>query len=400
MQLRDRLSRLVEVEHADAATARQGRILACLVVGLIGAALLALPLTLALPEPRAAFLAVSVGLVLFLGIVRVLRSGRVLLASVLILATYLLVLVLGVVASGRINNGPQFVALAVTMAGATLGVRQVMVTLACSLGTLGGLYALDVHTGDQIVHVSGLIVYAAVMCAVTAVVSAVTGSAVRRALDAENDARLHSDRLAAELREVNHSLEQRVGERTVELELALSNQTALASELAELTVRDPLTGLHNRRHMDAELVRMFEEAVRYERPMCLAFLDLDSFKSVNDRFGHDTGDEVLRRVAQILVECTRGADLVARYGGEELALVMPDTTLAAAVEACERIRLAIMQAPWDDVAPGLVVTGSLGVCDERGHDTVWHLLRCADQRLYAAKAAGRNCVHAEAVRTT
>ena len=119
-----------------------------------------------------------------------------------------------------------------------------------------------------------------------------------------------------------------------------------------------------------------------------------------DRFGHDTGDEVLRRVAQILVECTRGADLVARYGGEELALVMPDTTLSAAVEACEWIRLAIMQAPWDDVAPGLVVTGSLGVCDERGHDTVWHLLRCADQRLYAAKAAGRNCVHAEAVRTT
>ena len=164
-------------------------------------------------------------------------------------------------------------------------------------------------------------------------------------------------------------------------------------------MRDPLTGLHNRRYLDAEMVRMFEESVRYERPLCLALLDLDSFKSVNDRFGHEIGDEVLRRVAQILVEFTRGADLVARYGGEELALVMPDTPLAAAVEACERIRLRIMFEPWDDVARGLTVTASIGVCDERGHDTVWHLLREADRLLYAAKAAGRNRVRAEPVKT-
>ena len=108
---------------------------------------------------------------------------------------------------------------------------------------------------------------------------------------------------------------------------------------------------------------------------------------------------MLRRVAQILVEFTRGADLVARYGGEELALVMPETALAAAVEVCERIRLRIMFEPWDDVAPGLTVTGSIGVCEERGHDTVWHLLRSTDQLLYAAKAEGRNRVCVEQVRS-
>jgi diguanylate cyclase (GGDEF)-like protein len=395
-EIRARLGRLTEVSHADAGIARQGRILTSLVLGLIAIGVVFLPLVWLLPDPGPTLLAVSVAIVLFLAIVRVLRGGRVLLGSVLILVTYLLALIVGVLASDRVGNGPQFVALAVTMAGATLGVRQVLVTLACALATLGLLYTVNLNAGGQTVQVSTLIMYAALMCILTAVVSAVTGSAVRRALTAEDGALLRSERLARELREANRTLEQRVADRTAELECALTNQTALASQLAELSLRDPLTGLHNRRHLDAEVVRMFEGSVRYERPICLALLDLDSFKTINDRFGHETGDEVLRRVARILVECTRAADLVVRYGGEELALVMPDTPMDAAVEVCERIREQIIAEPWDEVARGLTVTTSVGVSDGRGQNTVWHLFRAADRRLYAAKAAGRNRVIADA----
>ena len=398
-ELRPWLGRLTAVQHPDRRVRREGHILISLVVGLIALSVAFLPFVGLLPAPGAAFLSVALGLLLFMGIVLVLRRGQVVLGSLLILGAYLLVLAVGVGVSGRVANSPQFVVLAVTMAGAALGVRQVIFTLGCALVTLALLYALDQQHGAGIVRVSDLIGYSALLCVLTAVVAAVTGSAVHRALAAEDRALARATLLATELRQANLTLEDRVALRTAELQRALSNQTELVSSLAELSVRDPLTGLHNRRHLDAEMVRLFEHSVRYERPLCLALLDLDSFKSINDTFGHEIGDEVLRRVAQILVEFTRGPDLVARFGGEELALVMPETSLAAAVEVCERIRLRIMFEPWDDVAPGLTVTGSLGVCEEDGHDTVWHLLRSTDQLLYAAKAGGRNRVCAEQVRS-
>ena len=398
-ELRPWLGRLTAVRHPDHRVRREGHILISLVVGLIALSVAFLPFVWLLPVPGAAFLSVALGLVLFMGIVLVLKRGHVVLGSLLILGAYLLVLAVGVGVSGRVANSPQFVVLAVTMAGAALGVRQVIFTLASALITLTLLYALDQEHGGGVVRVSDLIGYAALLCVLTAVVAAVTGSAVHRALAAEDRALARATLLATELRDTNQTLEDRVAVRTAELQRALSNQTELVSSLAELTVRDPLTGLHNRRHLDAEMVRMFEHSVRYERPLCLALLDLDSFKSINDRFGHEIGDEVLRRVAQILVEFTRGPDLVARYGGEELALVMPETALAVGVEVCERIRLRIMFEPWDDVAPGLTVTGSLGVCEQQGQDTVWHLLRSTDQLLYAAKAAGRNRVCVEQVRS-
>lgn len=393
----DRLLRLTEVTHADRRGARQGRIVLSLLYALIALAVCFLPLAALMPSPGAVFLAVVLAIGAFAGIGQVIRRGHVLLGSVLMLLTYMSALLIAVGVGGRIANSPQFVALAITMAGATLGVRHVLVTLGASLATLGVLAALSLHDTEATVTVDNLIVYSALMCAFTAVVSAVTAYAVRQTLQAEDDALDRSQQLAAELREANHTLELRVAQRTTELEAALRSQTALASTLAELSVRDPLTGLHNRRHLDAEFVRMFEESVRYGRPICLALLDLDSFKAINDEYGHYAGDEVLRRVARILVECTRGADLVARYGGEELALVMPDTAVDSAAEACERIRHEIETEPWDDVRPGLRVTTSVGLADGRGHDTVWHLLRTADARLYAAKAAGRNRVDAGAV---
>jgi diguanylate cyclase (GGDEF)-like protein len=391
-QVWGRLVRLTEVSHADRRVARQGRIVLSLLYAMIGLALCFLPLATVMPRPGAVRLAVCLATVLFAGIALVIRRGRVLLGSGLMLATYTAALFIGVTAGHRVGVAPEFVALAITMAGATLGVRHVLATLGVSLATLGGMALISRHSPPTTVTVTQVIIYSALLCALTAVVSAVTAYAVRQTLLAEDAALVRSQQLSAALREVNQSLELRVSERTTDLESALRSQTALASTLAELSVRDPLTGLHNRRHLDAEIVRMFEESVRYGRPICFALLDLDSFKTVNDAYGHDSGDEVLRRVARILVECTRAADLVARYGGEELALVMPDTSMDAAEQACERIRSEIEAEPWDEVRRGLRVTASVGLADGQGHDTVWHLLRAADQRLYAAKAAGRNQV--------
>ena len=392
----DRLAHLTSVDHVDPRVARQGRIVTSLLYALVGVAVCFLPFVPLLAVPGPIFLAVTTAIAAFLAIAQVIRRGHVLLGSVLTLLTYMLVLLFGVLVAGRIDNGPQFVALAITMAGATLGVRHVLVTLTAALTTLGALALMNARTPEPGVSIDHLIVYSALMCTFTAVVSAVTAYAFKQTLLAEDNALARATGLSAELLEANRHLELRVTERTAELEVALRNQTALASSLAELSVRDPLTGLHNRRHLDAEIVRMFESAVRHGRPIALALLDLDSFKAINDEFGHDCGDEVLRWVAQILVDCTRGADLVARYGGEELALVMPDTAMAAAAEACERIRRQIEVAPWDEVRPGLQVTTSVGLADGHGHDTVWHLLREADQRLYAAKASGRNRIVADA----
>jgi diguanylate cyclase (GGDEF)-like protein len=393
----DRLAGLTAVDHVDPRVARQGRIVTSLLYAMVGLAVCFLPFVPLLPAPGPTFLAVAGTIVAYLLIAQVIRRGHVLLGSVLPLLTYLLALLLAVLFSGGIGGGPQFVALAITMAGATLGVRHVLLTLGAALATLGVLALLNQHSTHLTVPVQDVISYSALVCAFTAVVSAVTAYACKQTLLAEDEALVRANQLADELRDTNHRLELRVAERTAELEAALHSQTVLASSLAELSVRDPLTGLHNRRHLDAEVVRMFEESVRYDRPLAVALLDLDSFKAINDRFGHDGGDDVLRRVAQILVDCTRGADLVARFGGEELALVMPDTPMAAAVEACERIRREIESAPWHEIRPGLAVTTSVGVADGRGHDTVWHVLRAADQRLYSAKAAGRNRVAADAV---
>jgi|GEM_PF-2223968 len=394
-EIRGRLARLTTVDHVDPRTARQGRMVVSLLYALVAVAVCFLPFVPLLAAPGPIFLSVTTAIVAFVFIAAAVRRGHVLLGSVLTLLTYMIALMIGTLASGRIGSGPQFVVLAITMAGATLGVRHVLVALGGALTTLGALALFNAHTTQAPVSVDDVIVYATLMCAFTAVVSAVTAYAFRQTLLAEEDASDRANELSCELLEANRHLELRVAERTAELEAALRNQTALASSLAELSVRDPLTGLHNRRHLDAEMVRMFEAAVRHGRPIALALLDLDSFKTINDAYGHSCGDEVLRWVAQILVDCTRGADLVARYGGEELALVMPDTAMDAAAEACERIRRQIECAPWDEVRPGLAVTTSVGLADGHGHDTVWHLLREADKRLYAAKAAGRNRMVAE-----
>lgn len=168
---------------------------------------------------------------------------------------------------------------------------------------------------------------------------------------------------------------------------------AHARTLEEDVRLDALTGLINRRGLDAELQAALVRAQRTGAPLCLAMLDLDHFKQVNDTHTHAVGDEVLRVAAALFQSATRVGDLVARFGGEEFVVVLPDTPLEAAGPMLERLRARIEGHAWPDLRPQLAVTVSVGLVQagEGGADA---LLAAADASLYAAKRAGRNRVWA------
>jgi diguanylate cyclase (GGDEF)-like protein len=154
---------------------------------------------------------------------------------------------------------------------------------------------------------------------------------------------------------------------------------------------DSLTLLANRRYVDRRLTELTEQAHSDGRRLAVVMADLDHFKQVNDRFGHMLGNEVLRITADLLRGACRPADVVARYGGEEFLVLMPDCTLAEGAVLAERIRATVEQYPWHNLHPQLSLTISLGVA-EAGQHSPETLIEAADQRLYAAKTAGRNCV--------
>jgi diguanylate cyclase (GGDEF)-like protein len=127
-------------------------------------------------------------------------------------------------------------------------------------------------------------------------------------------------------------------------------------------------------------------------PLSVAVVDLDDFKGINDRFGHEVGDRVLMRVAALLLGGVRGHDLVVRTGGEEFLVLMPHTESGAAAACCERVRRMIRAEPWDGVAPGLTVTASVGVASADDASDLRTLTDLADRRLYEAKRGGRDRV--------
>lgn len=163
--------------------------------------------------------------------------------------------------------------------------------------------------------------------------------------------------------------------------------------LKETAETDGLTGLRNRRAFDAALLLESSRYDRYARPLSLLMIDIDHFKSVNDRFGHEAGDEVLRQVADIVKSCVRDVDTAARFGGEELAVLLPETARAAAREVAERIRLTIAGRPVQWAQASIGVTVSVGLsCVPESVATAGALLTKADEALYAAKTGGRNRV--------
>ncbi|MDQ6438276.1 PleD family two-component system response regulator [Mesorhizobium sp. LHD-90] len=174
---------------------------------------------------------------------------------------------------------------------------------------------------------------------------------------------------------------------------------ASVTQTIEMAVTDGLTGLHNRRYLDSHLKTLFDRALSRRRPLSVLILDLDRFKTINDTYGHDGGDDVLREFARRLRRNVRGIDLACRYGGEEFVVVMPDTDAAIAAKVAERLRAEIERNPFTVGKDGeaVNVTISVGVSSVlRGKDKVEDVMKRADLALYEAKSAGRNRVVAKA----
>ncbi|WP_369937524.1 HDOD domain-containing protein [Xanthomonas tesorieronis] len=177
-----------------------------------------------------------------------------------------------------------------------------------------------------------------------------------------------------------------------------------ARRLAEQASRDALTGVYNRHQLDVLLNQQFDLASRHDWPLSIAFIDLDDFKKINDAHGHLIGDQVLRAFAQALQPLLRSSDTVARFGGEEFLVLLPNTSEEAALGVIQRILLDIAQRPMVELQSGpLYISFSAGVATQGGRErfgTAQELLQAADDMLYSSKHGGRNRVTARSFRDT
>jgi two-component system cell cycle response regulator len=167
----------------------------------------------------------------------------------------------------------------------------------------------------------------------------------------------------------------------------------------ELAVTDALTGLNNRRYLDNHLNVLFNRSMARGKPLSVLITDIDRFKQVNDTYGHDAGDEVLKEFANRIRSTVRGADLACRYGGEEFVVVMPDTSPEVAAAVAERLRASIEDNGFTLKSAGeeLKVTASFGIASRQSSVlTPDQLMKQADLALYEAKNTGRNRVVAAA----
>lgn len=165
----------------------------------------------------------------------------------------------------------------------------------------------------------------------------------------------------------------------------------LQSKLREQAIRDPLTNLFNRRYLEETLDRELARAKRETYPVCIIMIDLDHFKKINDSYGHDAGDQVLKALANTLSEQSRRGDFACRYGGEEFVIVMPNITKHTAYERAKKLRLRLnsLKIPYE--GHELTTTISMGIaCYPKNGETRQELLRAADRAMYGAKKAGRD----------
>ncbi len=208
---------------------------------------------------------------------------------------------------------------------------------------------------------------------------------------------LNSDELRAHLISAARvtSLHRQLADQRIELE-------KLNDELTAIGLRDPLTGLGNRRALTEDLAVLEARAVRYGHRYCLALLDVDHFKAYNDTYGHQAGDQVLQTVAAQLKEQARPGDALYRYGGEEFLCILPEQSPAGATVAAERMRSGIEElaiAHTGNDAGVLTLSGGVAMLDAGDTRSVDEVLKEADEALYRAKRLGRNrveCASADA----
>ena len=174
----------------------------------------------------------------------------------------------------------------------------------------------------------------------------------------------------------------------------INDRKVMEQELAMLASHDPLTGLYNRRELEQQLNEELARADRYARPLSLLWIDVDHFKSINDQLGHLAGDEVLRQLSQLLQSSVRTVDYVARYGGEELVIVLPEMEAEEATEMAERLRVIVESARFtisDDQTTSVTVSIGVATFPTHGMQTE-QLFTTADRAMYNAKQNGRNQV--------
>lgn len=207
---------------------------------------------------------------------------------------------------------------------------------------------------------------------------------LQEAIAATRSMATDAQRASDELRELRGKAEQAEAEV-----MRLQQQLEHASTQMR---HDPLTGALNRKGLDEDLKRELARSRRLETPMCVALLDIDDFKKINDAHGHDTGDTALVHLAHVARQVLRPQDTVARYGGEEFVIVMPDTALDQGVEAMTRLQRELTKRFFLEGSERLLITFSAGVAqmgaDESGADTI----KRADQGMYLAKRSGKNRV--------
>ncbi len=175
--------------------------------------------------------------------------------------------------------------------------------------------------------------------------------------------------------------------------MIIQDVTELATyeqKLVEMNTKDMLTGIYNRRFLDTRLKEECDRHHRYSRPLSLMMIDIDFFKKVNDTYGHQCGDHILKAVAEKASSIIRKTDILARYGGEEFCCLLPETDAAAAEAVAENIRMQIEEMVSSFEGNQVSVTISLGISGINGNDTPESLLKRADEALYEAKHSGRN----------
>jgi diguanylate cyclase (GGDEF)-like protein len=216
---------------------------------------------------------------------------------------------------------------------------------------------------------------------------------LKRRLQREKNIRQQAEKIAEE-----KSRELYV--KGLELEKALKAESGvrkkievLYQEVERLSRIDPLTGLSNRRSFSTEAIRLFQLAIRHQKKLSCAMLDIDFFKKVNDSYGHDIGDNVLIVLAKACKEQIRKTDLLARFGGEEFCFMFPETDLNSAVLVAEKIRHTISELKFHSEKKIFSVTVSIGVSELLdSNDKMESILKRSDVSLYKAKETGRNRV--------
>ena len=182
---------------------------------------------------------------------------------------------------------------------------------------------------------------------------------------------------------------------TVSKQIAISlANLKLRETLQHQSFRDSLTGLYNRRYLEATIIRELHQATRNHQSLSIIMMDIDYFKSFNDTWGHDAGDAILRAIGNFLQENVRNSDIPCRYGGEELVVIMPNSSIENTKTRAEEIRHGIKQLKVHIEGKELAsISVSVGIATYPHHGTTYEqLFRLADEALYHAKQNGRDCV--------